>query len=77
MKIKLTRNTFLDGMAYKKDDIVETSDDNANALIRMGKAIPSDSQDKSVGLKSSKPKKKLEIKKDEESESSSSDSYLG
>ena len=52
-----------------KKTIVDTSDENGNQLIRMGKAMPSDSQDKSIGLKKSKPKKKLEVK--DESTSSS------
>lgn len=69
MKIKLTRNVCLDGKSYEKDDVIDTTDENGNQLIRMGKAIPSDSQDKSIGLKKSKPKKKLEVK--DESTSSS------
>lgn len=72
MKIKLTRNVCLDGKSYDKDDVVETSDENGNQLIRMGKAIPSDNQDKSIGLKKSKPKKKLEVK-----DESTSSSILG
>jgi len=54
---------------------VETADNNANQLIKIGKALPSESQNKSIGLKTSKPKKKLEVK-DEEIEPSSSDNYL-
>jgi hypothetical protein len=69
MKIKLIRNVCLDGKSYSKDDIVDTTDQNGSQLIRMGKAIPSDGQNKSVGLKASKPKKKLEVK--DESTSSS------
>ena len=75
MKIKLLENISLDGKSYKADDVVETADNNANQLIKIGKALPSESQNKSIGLKTSKPKKKLEVK-DEEIEPSSSDNYL-
>lgn len=72
MKIKLIRNVCLDGKSHQKDDVVETSDENGSQLIRMGKAIPSETQNKSIGLKKSKPKKKLEVKDDDFSESTSS-----
>ena len=69
MKIKLTRNVCLEGKSYEKDEIVETDDINGNQLIKMQKAIPSEGQNKSIGLKKSKPKNKLEVK--DESASSS------
>jgi hypothetical protein len=65
MKIKLLRNICLDGKAYEKDDVVETTDNNASTLIRMGKAIVAETQNKSLGLKLSKSKKKIETKEED------------
>ena len=41
MKIKMLKQTFVKGVLAKADDVIDASENDANLLIGMGKAIAS------------------------------------
>ena len=41
MKIKIVKQTFVKGQLAKADDVIDASENDANLLIGMGKAIAS------------------------------------
>ena len=41
MKIKIIKQTFVKGQLAEKDDIIDASENDANLIIGMGKAMPS------------------------------------
>ena len=41
MKIKILKQTFVKGQLAKADDVIDASENDANLLIGMGKAIAS------------------------------------
>lgn len=42
MKVKVTRNTVIEGSVWFAGDVANVSDDEAKAAIRRGDAVPAD-----------------------------------
>jgi len=63
MKIKILKQTFVKGQLAKADDVIDASENDANLLIGMGKAIASAENVKTPEKKAVKKKSIFSRKK--------------
>ena len=63
MKIKIVKQTFVKGQLAEKGDVIDATENDANLLIGMGKAMPSAEDSKKPENKSVKKKNIFSRKK--------------